>query len=175
MTLEEVVTRLRQVHRDRPQLGLDRLARAIEEHIAANQLDLFPEAIVDRLLTPQEREVWLERIVAIYPKRDRIKFAREALADLQPTETVMKEIWAALQWQVAQRDWMKGGGGYAPCLDRYIRGRRWTDRPRRLGRLNDSTIDMMDSMMEFISEEAPCETPPKTARALPPRSGKSRS
>jgi hypothetical protein len=173
-TIAEVIARLRAMRSycdpecegrcvECPDTVIGDCARALEAietpEPPAPQLELFGQPMVERPLSPAAREVWLERILMIYPKRILVKRAREALAVLQPTETLMQTIWAALQWQVKQRDWLKEGGSFAPALPFYITGRRWQDRPPRAF-ANTSTVSAASAAVDFANG-APCTTPEK--------------
>lgn len=139
------------------------------------EFDLLGEKIVDRALPKSELDVWFERIAAVYPKREKLHRGRLALYAAKPTKLEMDQIWAALQWQVRQPDWVKHGGRYCPSLFAYFKDRRWLDQDRRGPRINESTADAIASAYDFINEEPPCTEPRTSARALPPPSRKSLS
>lgn len=129
-----------------------------------------PRAIERRKTVPAaELGEWLDRIVAIYPKVEKVEKARAALVKLHPTPDLLVEIWTALQWQVKLRDWLKEGGRFAPSLYNYFVDRRWLDKPAKLGHANASTVDAIAAAADFAEQESgeQCRKPARNVHALP--------
>jgi hypothetical protein len=104
------------------------------------------------VMTASEIDAAFKKIVDIYPKKDALDRSRKALHKLKPTPELMTLIFAALQWQVQQPDWLKEGATYAPRLDRYFVDKRWLDQPRRIPRASKETMDTMAGMVDFAQE-----------------------
>jgi hypothetical protein len=140
--------------------------------------DLTSPVVVDPRLSVTEQDAWIDRILKIYPRRDKLDKAHVSLAKLRPTAELMTQIWTALQWQVRTRDWLKEGGRFAPSLYSYFADRRWLDQPG-VAFANESTINALSAAVEFINdapeEEDPCVTPVRNAHALPRPSKRLRS
>lgn len=133
--------------------------------------DLLGERIVvDPPLKTPQLDGWFDRIRPIYPKQDKMHRARVILAALHPTETLMQEIWDALQWQIQQPDWLKNGGRFAPSFANYLKEKRWLDKRSTLPRLNERTVEAFDAVQTFANTgEDECTKLPEKKPASGPR------
>lgn len=113
-------------------------------------------------MTSGEIDSAYDKIVSIYPKPDALEKGRKAFHKLKPTPELVGQIFAALQWQVVQPDWLKEGAQFAPSLYRYFEGKRWLDRPRRVPHVSESTMSLASSGQGFVNqfpEDERCERP----------------
>ena len=123
-------------------------------------------------MSAKELDEFFEQVCAIYPKQAKLSKARTALTRIRPTHELLEQIWAALQWQVKQRDWLKEGGHFAPSLYNYFQDKRWLDRKPTVQHMNQGTAAVVSGMADFVNDRDICETPRRNVPALPPRSAK---
>jgi len=68
-----------------------------------------------------------DRFWSAYPKKQAKPAAVKAFARLKPDDSLMASLMAALEVQVASKDWQKDGGQFIPLASTWLNNRRWED------------------------------------------------
>ena len=80
--------------------------------------------LLRRELTADEN---FTRFWAMYPRRVARQDALKAWAQLKLTAMMIENIFAALEWQIADFQWTKENVQWIPYPASWLRGRRWED------------------------------------------------